>query len=151
MSSNLEKDDEANNEDGSVWTSYSDMFTTMAIIFLVMFVFALLRSGVNTLETLQEKKKREDLLKGNLPEEIVKSQEKQKEDLGKSIEEMDQYQEMIDQKMLELNKFSQKMRGHKNVIKDLLKNQKVTASVIESLKKENQDFLHKKTSPKLTF
>ena len=38
-------DDNDNKDDGSVWTSYSDLFTTVAIIFLVMFVFALIKAG----------------------------------------------------------------------------------------------------------
>ncbi len=54
-------------DDGSVWTSYSDMFTTMAIIFLVMFVFALLRSGVATLEAVKEKKESKEQLEGKVP------------------------------------------------------------------------------------
>jgi len=42
-------------DSGSVWTSYSDMFTTMSVIFLVMFVFALLRTGVKVVELVKTK------------------------------------------------------------------------------------------------
>ena len=43
-------------DSGSVWTSYSDMFTTVAIIFLVMFVFALIKSAVNSVKMAKSKK-----------------------------------------------------------------------------------------------
>ncbi|MBT3585770.1 MAG: hypothetical protein HN509_12770, partial [Halobacteriovoraceae bacterium] len=72
-------DDDDKKDDGSVWTSYSDMFTTMAVIFLVMFVFALLRSGVSTVTAVKQKKNQEEILKGKIPSSVQNANNQKKE------------------------------------------------------------------------
>ena len=57
---------------GSIWTSYSDLFTAVAIIFLVMFVFALLRTSVMSLKTVQEQKNQKEYYEGKIPEKKEK-------------------------------------------------------------------------------
>ena len=50
-------------DDGQIWSSYSDMFTTIAIVFLTLFVFAMIKVGVSTMERVAQKKAHEkDLL-----------------------------------------------------------------------------------------
>ncbi len=53
-------------DDGQIWSSYSDMFTTMAIIFLTMFVFAMVKVGVSTMERIAQKKTFEKELEGSV-------------------------------------------------------------------------------------
>ncbi len=125
-----------NKDDGSVWTSYSDMFTTMAIIFLVMFVFALLRSGIATLSSVKQKKETEEYLKGKIPEDVKKKTAQKKEALKKSINEMQSYENLINQKMVELNQFSKKMKSHQKVIKSLLTQQDKNTAVMARMKEQ---------------
>ncbi|MBT5095040.1 MAG: hypothetical protein HOM21_12385, partial [Halobacteriovoraceae bacterium] len=134
-------DDDDKKDDGSVWTSYSDMFTTMAVIFLVMFVFALLRSGVSTVTAVKQKKNQEEILKGKIPSSVQNANNQKKEKLKKSIDEMDSYNELINSKMVELNQFAEKMGQHKVVINDLLKDQeeKEAAMVVVAEKLEIKD------------
>ena len=63
-------------EDGKVWTSYSDMFTTMAIVFLVMFVFAMIKVGVSTMEKIAQDKVHQKELEGLVPKEVQKRNQK---------------------------------------------------------------------------
>ena len=49
-------EDNSPKDKGDTWVSYSDLFTSLSIIFLTMFVFALLQAGLNKLEKIQAKK-----------------------------------------------------------------------------------------------
>lgn len=115
-----------NQDNGSVWTSYSDMFTTMAIIFLVMFVFALLRSGVSTLSALQEKKEKEEFIKGKISQKEIERDMKVMQSLEKEITEMDDFNQIIDAKITQINQFSKKMKQHKELVKKSLEKQNKT-------------------------
>lgn len=128
--------DDENKDDGSVWTSYSDLFTTVAVIFLVMFVFALLRSGINTAKALREKQAQKEILEGKVPEKLALENQKKKDTLDKSIKEMDQFNEVIDQKMMEINTFQDEMKKHQNVMVDLLKDQQIKETIMADLRKE---------------
>ena len=57
-----------NDDKGSIWTSYSDLFTAVAIIFLVMFVFALLRTSVMSLKAIKETKEQKEYYEGKVSE-----------------------------------------------------------------------------------
>jgi chromosome segregation ATPase len=125
-------DNDQNNEDGSVWTSYSDMFTTMAIIFLVMFVFALLRSGVSTLTAIKEKKEKKEFIDGKISKkEKIKSENLNKK-LQKEIDEMQNYSKLVDDKLKQINTFAKKMRSHKDLMAETLKRQQVTQVALEN-------------------
>ena len=65
---------------GSIWTSYSDLFTAVAIIFLVMFVFALLRTSVMSLKAIKETKEQKEYYEGKVSEKTEKKMRKEKVD-----------------------------------------------------------------------
>ena len=54
------------------WTSNSDLFMAMAVIFLIMFVFSILQSGASQLAVQQEKAEAQDYLLGKLSKKIRK-------------------------------------------------------------------------------
>ena len=132
----LRDDDQDKKDDGSIWTSYSDMFTTMAVIFLVMFVFAILRSGVSTLTMVKNKKEQQEKLKGKIPEAVVQENKKKKEKLQESIQEMDQFNQVINEKLAQINTFSQKMMEHQTSIKHLLKDQEEKEAIVKNLRED---------------
>lgn len=133
----MDDDDNIDNtEAGSVWTSYSDLFTTMSIIFLVMFVFALIKSGVNTLKRTQETAKMKEYLKGKLPEEVVKETDKKKKRFVKSVKNINKYKEIINQKMLELNTLVESLGTHEQVIEELLSDQKEKEALVAHIRDE---------------
>lgn len=143
--------DEEKSDDGSVWTSYSDLFTTVAVIFLVMFVFALLRSGINTAKAIKEKKAQQEILEGKIPEKVAVENQNKKDSLNKSITEMNQFNQVIDNKMLEINSFQDKMKKHQNVMVDLLKDQEIKETVMKELrvKLDAKELELEKTSEKI--
>lgn len=139
MSEFSENDENESKEDGSVWTSYSDLFTTMAIIFLVMFVFALLRSGVKGVKVAKEMQAQKEYLEGKVPVSVTKENSKRKSKLDQSIEEMDEFNDLISKKMQDLNTFSKKMKKHKVVIKELLKDQANKEAVLAVMKEKSAE------------
>lgn len=138
-------DNEENNEEGSVWTSYSDMFTTMAIIFLVMFVFALLRSGVSTLTAIKEKKDKENFIKGQVSKKSNIESKNIMNSMENEISEMKEFDEVIDVKIKMINSFSKKMKKHKELLKKSLERQSITHA---ALKKSQQILKNKEAQIK---
>ncbi len=132
--------DDSNKDDSSVWSSYSDLFTNVAIIFLVMFVFALFKSGVNSIKQIQTEKKHKDELKGKLSEK-EKSENKQRIDIiAQKMDEMKEYEDVIDSKVQELNNYAKKMQENKEVLKKVIESQLKQDSLLkiaeEKLKQE---------------
>tara|TARA_Y100000780_G_scaffold132772_1_gene119470 strand:- start:188429 stop:190888 length:2460 start_codon:yes stop_codon:yes gene_type:complete len=113
-------DDEGNKEDGGVWTSYSDLFTTVAVIFLVMFVFALIKAGVSKMETVVAKKRHEQELKGQISQKSKTETNQKLKKVESSISEIADYEEIIDQKMIQMNAFVKDLKKNKKVLKDLI-------------------------------
>jgi outer membrane protein OmpA-like peptidoglycan-associated protein len=129
-------------EDASVWSSYADLFTNVAVIFLVMFVFALLKAGLNQLQAIQIGKKHEAELNARLsPEEIQRSEER----IGKiesSITEMKRVESLVDEKMKEIQTFAKTLQQNKGVLNEVIEDQKKKDSLLhaagERMKKKDQ-------------
>ncbi|OUR95343.1 hypothetical protein A9Q84_16020 [Halobacteriovorax marinus] len=128
-------DDDDYKEDGSVWTSYSDMFTTMAIIFLVLFVFALLRSGVSTLTAIKEKKEKEAFIQGSISKKNKNENNKILVNMQNEINDMQEFSKVIDDKMKKINKFAKKMKKHKTLVAKSLNKQTLAQVALNSTQK----------------
>lgn len=76
--------------EGSAWTSYSDLFMAIAVVFLILFVFAMLNSGVTQLNVAVERKEQEKFLKGLVPEEVLKQNKEEMDSLKEDIEEVEE-------------------------------------------------------------
>ena len=117
-------DDDDKKDDGSVWTSYSDLFTTVAVIFLVMFVFALIKAGVSKMQQVVEKQKHEQELEGKITEKNKQQTEAKITKVNESLDQMTEYEDLISKKMQEMNQFVQKLQDNKKVMKDLIEDQR---------------------------
>jgi chromosome segregation ATPase len=135
--------DDSNKDDSSVWSSYSDLFTNVAIIFLVMFVFALIKSGVNQIEQAQMKRKHESELKGKLSKKEMDQNQKRISDIQKKVEEMKEYENIIDSKVQELNTYAKKLQENKDVLKTVIESQlkqdQLLKTAQETIEKEKEE------------
>jgi outer membrane protein OmpA-like peptidoglycan-associated protein len=128
-------DDQTPKDEGSVWASYSDLFTNVAIIFLVMFVFALLKSGLSKMETALVKKQHQEELRGKLTQKEVEiSQEKIKK-VESSIKEMMKVETLVDEKIKEIQEFAKSMEENKKILNDLIEEQKKKDSLLNVVNK----------------
>lgn len=144
-------DDDQNKDDGSVWTSYSDLFTTVAIIFLVMFVFALIKAGVSTVQTVAQKHAHEEELRGKIPKELKEKNKKRIEKLSESINEMKDYEDIITKKVQEMNSFAKKLQKNKVVLNKLIEDQTRKDVILDNVRKEllaKEDKLQKELANK---
>jgi predicted nucleic acid-binding Zn-ribbon protein len=136
--------DNDHKDDGNVWTSYSDMFTSVAIIFLVMFIFAMIKLGVSSLERVAEQKKHQKEMEGLVSKREQKREKENIEKVTKTIEEVSEYKEIIDKKVIELNQFVKKLQQNKKTMQEIIKAQKKKSAMVVSMRKklvENQEEL----------
>jgi len=115
--------DDDKQDESSVWTSYSDLFTTVAVIFLVMFVFALIKAGISRMETVVEKRAHEAELRGEITKKNKNQTDQKVAKVNESLEQMKKYENLVNQKMLEMNRFVKKLQSNRVLMKDLLKDQ----------------------------
>lgn len=96
-------------EGGSVWTSFSDLFTSLSIIFLVMFVVAIVKLSLSAME---QQSFRDAKVSKVEKEETIKKRSKIKDSITK-----------IDEKMKQLKVLSGSLNEHKDIMDGLLKEQ----------------------------
>lgn len=138
--------DDLPKDDSSVWSSYSDLFTNVAIIFLVMFVFALVKSGVNRIEQVQTQRKHAKELEGKLSQKDLRLKDQRIDRIRQKVDEMKNYETVIDAKVAELNEYAKKMQENKEVLKEVIESQlhqdslmKAAQERLESEKKSVQE------------
>lgn len=124
--------------DGSVWASYSDLFTNVAIIFLVMFVFALVRSTVSQIKSAHQKQKHENELKGKLSKKEAELNTKRIKKVEEAVTEMQKYESVIDEKVAELNEYAKKLQTNKQLLKDVIAAQEKQDSLLKASEEKLQ-------------
>src|SRR5438046_2501815 len=92
---------------GSAWTSYADLFMTVAIIFLVMFVYAMLSAGVNQLRNTVEKQQQLEYQMGKIPEPILKKNQEDMAAVKTSAEEIAQKRKVLAASLQDIMKLSE--------------------------------------------
>ncbi len=123
-------------DDGQVWSSYSDLFTTVAIIFLTMFVFAMIKVGVTTMEKMAQKKAHEKELEGIIPKKQIEINKKKEQRIKESISKVSQYKDVISGKILELNSMVKDLASNEEVMNDLLKDRQKKEALLQKLKED---------------
>lgn len=138
----MSNDDKNSESDSNVWASYSDLFTNVAIIFLVMFVFALIKSAMNQIQTVQVKKKHENELKAKLSPKDVQKNKDRIAKVEAAVDEMQNYEQVIDKKVQELNEYAKKLQANKQILKEMIESQNRQDSLLkiaeEKLKTEQE-------------
>jgi chromosome segregation ATPase len=124
-----------NKDSGSSWTSYSDLFTSLAVVFLVMFVFALIKAAVNNVKMAKTKKETKEYLEGKVPKKLKQEVAKKEQMIEKSIKEIDQYDNIIDQKIQDLNQLVKNLSKQKKIMKDLLADKKEKEVILSDINK----------------
>ncbi len=128
-------EDQTPKDDGSVWASYSDLFTNVAIIFLVMFVFALLKSGISKMETALVKKQHQEELKGKLTQKEIEISKQKIKKVEASIKDMQKVETLVDEKIKEIQQFAKSMEQNKIILNELIEEQRKKDSLLNTVNK----------------
>ena len=70
--------EQTSGSENNAWTSYSDLFMAVAVVFLIMFVFSILASSASTFKIKQEKQEAEKYWMDKIPDHKTKKLLKQK-------------------------------------------------------------------------
>src|SRR4051812_45186699 len=119
------EDSEKSGMGDSFWTSYSDLFVGMSVIFLVLFFFATLRAGVMQMKTALDRKQHVEYLKGNVPKEVADKTQRQTEQVRNTLS-------IIQKKKEEISQLSKHLEDEQNVFNEVLRDQDEKAAMLKS-------------------
>ena len=119
-------------ESGNFWTSYSDLMLGLSVIFLVLFFFATIRTGVEQLKNANQQMQNVDYLKGKIPEQVAEKNRKQQEIVQKSLLEIQKKQEMLANNAKEVGNLVQSLENQKSIMGELLQDQLDKAAALKS-------------------
>lgn len=108
-----------NQDEGSFWTSYSDLFMVLSVVFLLLYVVASLRSGTSSVQNMLENQKLkaevQDLKKQNQAYNTLKDDYLEKD---ASPEEAKMYEELMSKLSLLQDEAIEEKRQLENQAKD---------------------------------
>ncbi|RZA25094.1 MAG: hypothetical protein EOP10_07890 [Proteobacteria bacterium] len=117
--------------ENTAWTTNSDLFMAIAVIFLVMFVYALLSSGASQISTQQEKIEAQKYLLGQIPESDKTKTAAEMEEAAKDLQEMAQKRKILEISLSEMAKIATAMDKREATIKNLFERQNQNQGLIE--------------------
>ena len=134
------EDDEKSVEDNT-WTSNSDLFMAIAVVFLIMFVFSLLTTGVKNTQAYLEKKADKQYRLGEIPESVKDQNKKDIQSLEKTIQTFQEKNKTIQDNVSQMQALSKIIQEQKVVFDrtktDLL--EKITMMEQANRKIKSQD------------
>ena len=141
MRDNRRRNNEEESKQNDPWTSNSDLFMAVAVIFLIMFVFSILQSGASQLAVQQEKKEAQEYLLGKVDQESKTKTSKNLEEAKKDLKEMIQKKEILDISLKQIGEITKALEHREESIEELYKQQienealiKQSQEIIESQK-----------------
>jgi len=150
----MSQEDKNPESESNVWASYSDLFTNVAIIFLVMFVFALIKATISQVQTAQTKITHNNELKAKLNSKDLQKSKERIAKVEKAMDEMKTYEEVIDQKVRDLNEYAKKLQENKTVLKEIISSQEKQDSILkvaeEKLQQKEQEIEKKSKELQVT-
>lgn len=118
---------------GMVWTSFSDLFTTVAIVFLVMFAVMLIKQSVTMNTAVQAKKTLQDFVEGNVSEEVKKRVAERKETMQQNLLTLESYKVKAQNLTQQIASLNQDVSKHWTLVEDLAQAERENAVTIEKL------------------
>ena len=115
------KHEEKHKGEGSVWTTCSDLFMTLAAVFLILFVMSMINAGVTRLNVAIERKSHEDLLKGMISPKEKAQNEKDMKEVQDDIKEIEDKRKAIQSNLRELAELNESLEQRKDTLNRLFK------------------------------
>jgi len=112
---NESEDDESSQEQDGVWTSNSDLFMAIAVVFLIMFVFSMIAARIQKAEVVKERMEQEQYDEGRIPVKKMVQHQKDVHQLVNSIVDIQTQQEILQKDLKHMNKLSDTLAEKKNI------------------------------------
>lgn len=129
---------EKNKGEGSVWTSYSDLFMAIAVVFLILFVFSILQSGVSQINVSMERKAQEEILTAMAPADVREKNKSGMKAVEADINDVEEKQKDLQKTLQKLAKLTESLENRKTSLKDLYDENIQKSGRIELAAKEVQ-------------
>lgn len=141
-------------QENSGWTANSDLFMAIAIVFLIMFVFALLASGASQIALQKDKLEAQKHLLGKLPEADKIKTEKQMAMAAKDLQDISQKREMLKMSLTQLAQMAETLESRESTLKNFYETQNTNIAKIEqsreTIEKQVEELEEQKRSLKAT-
>jgi len=107
---------DSNQDQNQVWTSNSDLFMAVAVVFLMMFVYALLAASVEKIHSAQIEQEQKMLDRGLIPKRQKVQHDKDVKQLTASISDIDTQQKILDDYLSKVQMLSKTISERKKTL-----------------------------------
>lgn len=128
---------------GSFWTSYSDLLLGLSIIFLVLFFFTFLRSGVDQAKTAAQRRETEQFLKGKVPESVAARTREQEDTVKRTLEEIAKRKQVLDETAKDMERLMVALDVQSQTVDTILKEKQEQAAVLRTVADQNEQLEEK--------
>ena len=115
----------------------------IAVVFLIMFVFSLLASGVRSTQAFVEKQQQQAYQEAQIPEAVRNQNQKDIKSLEKSIEDIESQNQVVAEQLELMNAFAKSMAEQKKafvrVKKDLVEKTSMMDQAHQTLNERQQN------------
>ena len=136
-------DEEDRTTEDNTWTSNSDLFMAIAVVFLIMFVFSLLTTGVKNTQTFMEKKADKEYRLAKIPEAVKDQNQRDIASFEKSIQTIQEKNKKIQDSMSQMTSLANAIESQRKAFvrtkDDLLAKTTMMNDANEKIKKQQRE------------
>lgn len=118
---------------GSVWTSMSDLFTSLAVIFLVLFVVVALKHNLAKVKSLDVIAKYNDFIGGKVPDAQKSKAQESKVKLQESLSQMHAIKQKMMERTQEIEKFTTQIDAQRLMVENILRDQEIKVAAVKTM------------------
>ncbi len=129
-------DEEKKEDSGSVWTSYSDLFMSVSIVFIVMFIFSILQSSVSIMKSENAKDEKEKYAEGLVPEKVQKENKLNREKAKETLIDLKSNSKEVKESLENLTELTKNITERQSFINKILDDQVEKSSMLALAQKK---------------
>ena len=110
------EEERSEKDSGSVWTSYSDLFMAIAVVFLIMFVFSILAAGLQKAQIVSERENEKNYQMGKIPAKVKDKNQQDMQEIIDSIAKINKRKSQMKKNLEEISQFSEYLDERKQAL-----------------------------------
>lgn len=117
-------DDEKSSGEGSVWTSYSDLFMALAVVFLVLFIVTLMKAGVKEIkQAVKEKQAEEFFVNANVPKKVKQRNDRRQRVIEHTLDAIKEQKSELIKAVEKVNTLAKNLDARQKTVQAVLRDQ----------------------------